>query len=558
MKMATRATTGAATPVLEPLTRRRAWKALQTHYEKIRTLHLRKLFADDAQRGERMTAEAAGIFLDYSKNRITDETVKLLLQLAEESGLRQHIEAMFRGDKINFTEKRSVLHVALRAPQGESILSDGVNVVPEVHAVLDKMAQFSDRVRSGQWKGSTGRRIRNVINVGIGGSDLGPVMAYEALRHYSDRAMTFRFVSNVDGTDFAEAVRDLEAAETLFIISSKTFTTLETMTNARTARSWSLAGLGGDEKSVAKHFVAVSTNTAEVAKFGIDTANMFGFWDWVGGRYSMDSAIGLSTMLAVGPDNFRDMLSGFHQIDEHFRTAPFERNLPVLMGLLSIWYNDFFGAQTVAVLPYEQYLQRFPAYLQQLTMESNGKHVAVDGSEVSYATGPIYWGEPGTNGQHSFYQLIHQGTRLIPCDFIAFGQALNPLGHHHDLLLANVFAQTEALAFGKTPEQVKAEGTPDWLVPHRVFEGNRPTNTILLERLTPEALGKLVALYEHSVFTQGAIWQINSFDQWGVELGKVLAQRIVPELESAGEPPLGHDSSTNNLILRYRRIKTAA
>jgi glucose-6-phosphate isomerase len=558
MKMATRATTGAATPVLEPLTRRKAWKALQTHYEKIRALHLRKLFADDPQRGKRMTAEAAGIFLDYSKNRITDETVKLLLQLAEESGLRQHIDAMFRGDKINFTEKRSVLHVALRAPKGESILSDGVNVVPEVHAILDKMAQFSDRVRSGEWKGSTGKRIRNVINVGIGGSDLGPVMAYEALRHYSDRAMTFRFVSNVDGTDFAEAVRDLDAAETLFVISSKTFTTLETMTNAHTARSWSLAGLGGDEKSVAKHFVAVSTNAAEVAKFGIDTANMFGFWDWVGGRYSMDSAIGLSTMLAVGPDNFRDMLSGFHQIDEHFRTAPFEQNLPVLMGLLGIWYNDFFGAQTVAVLPYEQYLKRFPAYLQQLTMESNGKHVTVDGSEVSYATGPIYWGEPGTNGQHSFYQLIHQGTRLIPCDFVAFAQALNPLGRHHDLLLANVFAQTEALAFGKTPEQVKAEGTPDWLVPHRVFEGNRPTNTILVERLTPEALGKLVALYEHSVFTQGAIWQINSFDQWGVELGKVLAQRIVPELESAGEPPLGHDSSTNNLILRYRRIKTAA
>jgi len=552
--MVTSATPGTARAP-EPLPKRKAWTALQTHYEKIRRLHLRQLFADDPKRGEGMGVEAAGIFLDYSKNRITGETISLLLQLAEESGLRQHIDAMFRGDKINFTEKRSVLHVALRAPKGESIFSDGENVVPLVHAVLDKMTQFSNRVRSGEWKGHTGKRIRNVINVGIGGSDLGPVMAYEALKHYSDRAMTFRFVSNVDGTDFAEAVRDLDAAETLFVISSKTFTTLETMTNAHAARSWALAGLGGDEKSVAKHFVAVSTNAAAVSQFGIDTTNMFGFWDWVGGRYSMDSAIGLTTMLAVGPDNFRSMLEGFHQIDEHFRTAPFGQNLPVLMGLIGIWYNDFFGAQTVAVLPYEQYLKRFPAYLQQLTMESNGKHVTVDGTEVSYPTGPIYWGEPGTNGQHSFYQLIHQGTRLIPCDFIAFGQPLNPLGHQHDMLLANVFAQTEALAFGKTPEQVKAEGTPDWLVPHRVFEGNRPSNTILAERLIPETLGKLVALYEHSVFTQGAIWQINSFDQWGVELGKVLAQRIIPELESSVEPALAHDSSTNNLIRRYRKLK---
>ncbi len=553
--MATSATPGTTARAPEPLPKRKAWTALQTHYEKIRRLHLRQLFADDPKRGEGMGVEAAGIYLDYSKNRITGETIGLLLQLAEESGLRQHIDAMFRGDKINFTEKRSVLHVALRAPKGESILSDGENVVPLVHAVLDKMTQFSNRVRSGEWKGHTGKRIRNVINVGIGGSDLGPVMAYEALKHYSDRAMTFRFVSNVDGTDFAEAVRDLDAAETLFVISSKTFTTLETMTNAHAARSWALRGLGGDEKSVAKHFVAVSTNAAAVSQFGIDTANMFGFWDWVGGRYSMDSAIGLSTMLAVGPDNFRGMLEGFHQLDEHFRTAPFGQNLPVLMGLIGIWYNDFFGAQTVAVLPYEQYLKRFPAYLQQLTMESNGKHVTVDGTDVTYATGPIYWGEPGTNGQHSFYQLIHQGTRLIPCDFIAFGQPLNPLGHQHDMLLANVFAQTEALAFGKTPEQVKAEGTPDWLVPHRVFEGNRPSNTILAERLTPETLGKLVALYEHSVFTQGAIWQINSFDQWGVELGKVLAQRIIPELESSAETSLGHDSSTNNLIRRYRKLK---
>jgi glucose-6-phosphate isomerase len=556
--MATRPTPNATTEIPRPLTKRKAWEALQAHYDAVRGLHLRKLFAEDSKRGERMTAEAVGIFLDYSKNRITDETIKLLILLAEESGLRSQIEAMFRGDKINFTEHRAVLHVALRAPKETTIIVDGEDVVPQVHAVLDKMTEFSNRVRSGAWKGYTGKRIRNVINIGIGGSDLGPVMAYEALKDYSDRAMTFRFVSNVDGTDFAEAVRDLDAAETLFIISSKTFTTLETMTNAHSARAWSLAGLGGAEKSVAKHFVAVSTNAAEVAKFGIDTANMFGFWDWVGGRYSMDSAIGLSTMVAIGPDNFRAMLDGFHQMDEHFRTAPFEQNLPVLMGLIGIWYNDFFEAQTVAVLPYEQYLKRFPAYLQQLTMESNGKHVAIDGSDVTYPTGPIYWGEPGTNGQHSFYQLIHQGTRLIPCDFIAFGQALNPLGRHHDMLLANVFAQTEALAFGKTPEQVRAEGTPDWLVPHRVFEGNRPSNTILASRLTPATLGKLVALYEHSVFTQGTIWQINSFDQWGVELGKVLAQRIIPELESQTEPALGHDSSTNNLIRRYRKLKGAS
>jgi glucose-6-phosphate isomerase len=502
-----------------------------------------------------MTCEAVGIFLDYSKNRITDETIERLLQLAQESGLRARIDAMFRGERINITEDRAVLHVALRAPRGASITVDGESVVPQVHAVLDKMTDFSNRVRSGNWKGHTGKQIRNVINIGIGGSDLGPVMAYEALKHYSNRAMTFRFISNIDGTDFVEATRDLEPAETLFIVSSKTFTTLETMTNAQSARDWSLQGLGGDHKAVAKHFVAVSTNAAKVSEFGIDTANMFGFWDWVGGRYSMDSAIGLSTMLAIGPEHFRAMLDGFHQMDEHFRTAPFEKNLPVLLGLLSVWYNDFFGAQTVAVLPYEQYLKRFPAYLQQLTMESNGKHVTLDGTQVTYQTGPIYWGEPGTNGQHSFYQLIHQGTKLIPCDFIAFGQALNPLGRHHDLLLANVFAQTEALAFGKTPEKVKAEGTPDWLVPHRVFEGNRPSNTILAERLTPETLGKLVALYEHSVFTQGIIWNIDSFDQWGVELGKVLAQRIIPELESTAEPELAHDSSTNDLIRRYRKLK---
>jgi glucose-6-phosphate isomerase len=540
---------------LKSLNRRPAWKALAAHYKQIKGTHLRELFASDASRGERLTAEAAGVFLDYSKNRITDETLKLLLQLAEESGLRERIDAMFAGQKINVSEKRAVLHVALRAPKDEVIKTDGKNVVPDVHAVLDKMSAFSDRVRSGEWAGHTGKRIRNVINVGIGGSDLGPVMAYEALRHYSQRDTTFRFVSNVDGTDFAEAVLGLAAAETLFIISSKTFTTLETMTNAHTARDWALKELGGDESAIAKHFVAVSTNAAEVAKFGIDTANMFGFWDWVGGRYSMDSAIGLSTMLAVGPDNFRAMLSGFHQMDEHFRTAAFEQNLPVLMGLLGVWYNGFFGAQTVAVLPYEQYLKRFPAYLQQLTMESNGKHVTLQGKEIDYQTGPIYWGEPGTNGQHSFYQLIHQGTKLIPCDFIGFYKTLNPLGRHHDLLMANVFAQTEALAFGKTAEQVKAEGTPDWLVPHRVFQGNRPSNTIMVEELTPESLGKLVALYEHIVFTQGAIWSIDSFDQWGVELGKVLAQRIIPELEGKDEPPLNHDCSTNNQIRRYRARK---
>jgi glucose-6-phosphate isomerase len=540
---------------VRPLTTRPAWKALEAHHPKVGALHLRKLFADDPERGERMKAEAVGLYLDYSKNRITDETLALLLRLAEESDLRTRIEAMFRGEKINVTENRAVLHVALRAPRGTSIVVDGKDVVPEVHAVLDEMSEFSKRVRSGAWKGHTGKRIRNVVNIGIGGSDLGPVMAYEALKHYSERSMTFRFVSNVDGTDFAEAVRDLDPAETLFIVSSKTFTTLETMTNAHTARDWLLRSLGGDEKSIARHFVAVSTNAAEVAKFGIDTANMFGFWDWVGGRYSMDSAIGLSTMLAVGPDGFRALLAGFHQMDEHFRTAPFERNLPVLMGLLAVWYSDFFGAETVAVLPYEQYLKRFPAYLQQLTMESNGKHVTLDGTEVDAPTGPIYWGEPGTNGQHSFYQLIHQGTRLIPCDFIAFHRTLNPLGRHHDVLLANVFAQTEALAFGKTPEQVRAEGTPEWLVPHRVFQGNRPSNTILAEELTPETLGKLVALYEHSVFTQGAIWQIDSFDQWGVELGKVLAQRIIPELQATDEPELHHDSSTNELIRRYRSMR---
>jgi glucose-6-phosphate isomerase len=554
--MATSVVTGATGEGgIEPLVKRKAWKSLKTHYENVRGLHLRKLFADDPKRAEQMTAEAAGLVLDYSKNRITGETVKLLLDLAEESGLRSRIDAMFQGEKINTTEKRAVLHVALRAPKGTSIVVDGENVVPQVHMVLDKMAAFSNRVRSGEWKGHTGKRILNVINVGIGGSDLGPVMAYEALKHYSDRAMAFRFVSNIDGTDFAEAVAGLDPAETLFIISSKTFTTLETMTNAHTARAWLLKALGGDEKSIAKHFVAVSTNAAAVEKFGIDTDNMFVFWDWVGGRYSMDSAIGLSTMLAIGPQNFQAMLEGFHEMDEHFRTAPFAQNLPVLMGLLGVWYSDFFGAATVAVLPYEQYLRRFPAYLQQLTMESNGKHVTLDGKEVTYATGPIYWGEPGTNGQHSFYQLIHQGTRLIPCDFIGFGEPLNPLGRHHDILMANVFAQAEALAFGKTADEVKADGTPDWLVPHRVFEGNRPSNTILAARLTPEVLGKLVALYEHSVFTQGTIWQINSFDQWGVELGKVLAQRIIPELESQSETKLAHDSSTNNLIRRYRKLK---
>jgi len=538
-----------------PLTERAAWKDLEVHSQRNRKLHLRELFAKDGERGNRLTAEAAGIYLDYSKNRVTDETLKLLFQLAEESGLRQRIDAMFRGDKINRTENRAVLHVALRTPRGTSITVDGRTVVPDVHDVLEKMADFSNRVRSGAWKGHTGKRIRNVVNIGIGGSDLGPVMANEALKHYTDRAMTFRFVSNIDGTDFAEAVHDLDPAETLFIVSSKTFTTLETMTNAQTARAWSLKGLGGDEKSVAKHFAAVSTNAAEVSKFGIDTANMFGFWDWVGGRYSMDSAIGLSTMLAIGPDHFRAMLDGFHQMDEHFRTAPFERNLPVLMGLLAIWNTNFLGAETVAVLPYEQYLKRFPAYLQQLTMESNGKHVTLNGAEVGYQTGPIYWGEPGTNGQHSFYQLIHQGTRLIPCDFIAFGHTLNPLGQHHDILMANVFAQAEALAFGKTREQVKSEGTPDWLVPHRVFEGNRPSNTILADRLTPETLGKLVALYEHSVFTQGTVWGIDSFDQWGVELGKVLAKRIIPELAGNAPGKLDHDSSTSTLIRRYRKYK---
>jgi glucose-6-phosphate isomerase len=536
----------------QALTTRPAWKALQQHSVKVRDVHLRQLFADDPKRGERMNIAAVGIFLDYSKNRATDETLKLLVQLADESGLHARIQGMFQGEKINITENRAVLHVALRAPKGASILVDGKNVVPEVHAVLDRMADFSKRVRGGAWKGHTGKRIRNVINIGIGGSDLGPVMAYEALRHYSDRNMTFRFVSNVDGTDFVEATLDLDPAETLFIVSSKTFTTLETMTNANSARDWCLKGLGGDPKAIAKHFVAVSTNAQKVAEFGIDTANMFGFWDWVGGRYSMDSAIGLSTMIAVGPDHFRALLDGFHQMDEHFRSTPFERNLPVLLGLLSLWYNDFFGAQTIAVLPYEQYLKRFPAYLQQLTMESNGKHVTLDGKRVDYDTGPIYWGEPGTNGQHSFYQLIHQGTRLIPCDFIAFEKTLNPLGRHHDMLVANVFAQAEALAFGKTAEQVKGEGTPDWLVPHRVFDGNRPSNVILADKLTPQNLGKLIALYEHAVFTQGVIWNIDSFDQWGVELGKVLAQRIISELESKGEPTLAHDSSTTNLIRRYR------
>ena len=543
------------TPRTRSASQRAAWQALRDHHATMRSVHLRNLFADDPKRGERMTAEAAGVLLDYSKNRIDDETLCLLVELAEQSGLRGRIDAMFRGEKINVTENRAALHVALRAPKGASIVVDGENVVPEVHAVLDKMAEFANCIRNGEWKGHTGKRIRNVINIGIGGSDLGPVMAYEALKFYSDRAMTFRFVSNVDGTDFIEATRDLDAAETLFIVSSKTFTTLETMTNAHSARDWLLGGLGGDARAVARHFVAVSTNAGKVGEFGIDVANMFEFWDWVGGRYSIDSAIGLSTMLAIGPDHFRAMLDGFHAIDEHFRTAPFERNLPVLMGLFSLWYNDFFAAQTVAVLPYDQYLKRFPAYLQQLTMESNGKHVTLAGTPVADQTGPIYWGEPGTNGQHSFYQLIHQGTRLIPCDFIAFGQPLNRLGRHHDMLLANVFAQTEALAFGKAREQVKAEGAPDWLVPHRVFEGNRPSNTIMMDRLTPAALGKLVALYEHSVFTQGAIWDIDSFDQWGVELGKVLAQQIIPELESKAEPGLGHDSSTNHLIRWYRKLK---
>src|SRR5512146_2717343 len=540
-------------PVVKSLTSLKAWKALKTHAKEIAAMHMRDLFAADPARGEKFAIEALGLFFDYSKNRATSETIKLLIELAHESCLQARIDAMFSGQKINLTEGRAVLHVALRAPKGTSIIVDGQDVVPEVHAVLNRMSAFAERVRSGEWKGHTGKRIRNVVNIGIGGSDLGPVMAFEALRAYSDRNMTFRFVSNVDGTDFAEAVIDLDPEETLFIVSSKTFTTLETITNAQSARAWLVKGFGDDESAVAKHFVAVSTNAAQVEKFGIDTANMFGFWDWVGGRYSMDSAIGLATMLAIGPQNFRAMLNGFHQMDEHFRTTPFERNLPVLLGLLGLWYNDFFGAPTVAVLPYEQYLKRFPAYLQQLTMESNGKHVTLDGDKVSCETGPIYWGEPGTNGQHSFYQLIHQGTRLIPCDFIAFGQPLTPLGRHHDLLLANVFAQSEALAFGLTAEQVRAEGVPDWLVPHRVFEGNRPSNTILAERLTPATLGALVALYEHSVFTQGVIWNINSFDQWGVELGKVLAQRIIQQLESETEPDLNHDNSTNSLIRRYRR-----
>ena len=540
-----------------PLARRPAWKALSAHSRKIRPRHLRELFAADPKRGQRLTLEAASLFLDYSKNRVTDQTMRLLVKLAKESGLRERVDAMFSGERINVTENRAVLHVALRAPRNASILVDGKNVVPEVHAVLDQMAAFADRVRRGEWKGHTGKRIRNVVNIGIGGSDLGPVMAYEALRHYSERSMTFRFVSNVDGIDLVEATRDLDPAETLFIVSSKTFTTLETVTNALSAREWSLAGLGGDPRAVAKHFVAVSTNAERVSAFGIDTANMFGFWDWVGGRYSMDSAIGLSTMLAVGPECFRAMLDGFHRMDEHFRTAPFEKNLPVLMGLLTVWYADFFGAETVAVLPYENYLKRFPAYLQQLTMESNGKSVTLDGKAVVCDTGPVYWGEPGTNGQHSFYQLIHQGTRLIPCDFIAFAQALTPLGRHHDILIANVLAQAEALAFGKTREQVKAEGTAAALVPHRVFEGNRPSNTILADRLTPQTLGALVALYEHSVFTQGVVWSINPFDQWGVELGKALAQAIIPELESPATPKLQHDSSTNNLIRRYRTMRSA-
>jgi len=532
-----------------------AWKALSANRDQIAKTTLKELFAADPERGERLNTEACGLYLDYSKNRVNDETLKLLVQLAHETGLEPARDAMFRGDKINITEDRAVLHVALRAPKGEVIKVDGVDVVPEVHKVLEAMGAFADRIRSGEWKGFTGKKIKNVINVGIGGSDLGPVMAYEALRHYSDRSLTFRFVSNVDGTDFAEAVHDLDPSETLFIISSKTFTTLETMTNAGSAREWILAGLGGDIKAVASHFVAVSTNADKVSAFGIDTANMFGFWDWVGGRYSMDSAIGLSTMIAIGPKNFSDLLAGFHSMDEHFRTAPLEKNLPVLLGLLAVWYNDFFGAQSIAVLPYEQYLKRFPAYLQQLTMESNGKSIRLDGEHVTADTGPIYWGEPGTNGQHSFYQLIHQGTRLIPCDFIGFNKALNQLGHHHNYLISNIFAQAEALAFGKTPEQVKAEGTPDWLNPHRVFEGNRPSNVIMADKLDPRTLGVLVALYEHSVFTQGAIWGINSFDQWGVELGKQLAQHIIPELESAVEPELKHDSSTNALIRRYRANK---
>ena len=540
---------------MKPLNKRPIWKTLKAHYLEVRKMHLRELFADDPKRGKHMCGEAVGIYLDYSKNRITDQTLKLLVQLAEETGLYTRIEDMFNGEKINVTEGRSVLHMALRAPKGASFIVDGKNVVPEVHAVLDKMADFSNKIRSGSWKGHTGKHIKNVINIGIGGSDLGPVMAYEALKYYSDRNVQFRFVSNIDGTDFVEAVNGLNPSETLFIISSKTFTTLETMTNALSARDWLLKGLGGNEKSVAKHFVAVSTNKTEVERFGIDTANMFGFWDWVGGRYSMDSAIGLSTMIAIGPENFRSLLNGFHKMDEHFRTTPFERNLPVLMGLLTVWYNNFFGAQTIAVLPYEQYLKRFPAYLQQLTMESNGKQVTSYGTRVAYQTGPIYWGEPGANGQHSFYQLIHQGTKLVPCDFIAFSQTLNPIGHHHDMLISNVFAQSAALAFGKTSEEVKANGTQKWLVPHKVFKGNRPSNTILAERLTAETLGTLIALYEHNVFTQAAIWDINAFDQWGVELGKALAQRIIPELGDKNKPELAHDSSTNSLIRYYRKHK---
>jgi glucose-6-phosphate isomerase len=539
------------TVAVAPLPERPAWQALQTHYEQIRSIHLRELFAQDASRGKKLTCEAEGMYLDYSKNRVTAETLQLLVQLAKESGLAERIEAMFTGEKINVTENRAVLHVALRAPRTEKIVVDGEDVVPEVHSVLDKMAAFCQRIRSGAWKGHTGRRIKNIVNIGIGGSDLGPVMAYEALRYYSQRDLTLRFVSNIDGTDIVEATRDLDAEETLFIVASKTFTTLETLTNAHSARRWLLEKLG-DEKSVAKHFVAVSTNAAEVSKFGIDTANMFEFWDWVGGRYSYDSAIGLSLMIAIGPDHFRDMLGGFHAMDVHFRRTPFERNLPVLLGLLGIWYDDFFGAQSLAVLPYDHYLGRFSAYLQQLDMESNGKHVTLAGKKVDYQTGPIVWGTPGTNGQHAYYQLIHQGTKLIPCDFIGFNQTLNPLGDHHDLLMANFFAQTEALAMGKTADEVRADGVPEFQVPHRTFEGNHPTNTILLERLTPAALGKLVALYEHKVFVQGTIWGINSFDQWGVELGKVLANRITPELKNVAAPKLKHDSSTNALIERYR------
>jgi glucose-6-phosphate isomerase len=543
-----------AAPDVTPLRERGAWKELSAHYEQIRDTHLRDLFATDPRRGERMTLDACGIYLDYSKNRVTYDTIRMLLQLADESGLRERIDAMFAGEKINVTEDRAVLHVALRAPRKAKLSVDGIDVASAVHEVLGRMGEFANRVRAGEWRGHTGKPIRNIVNIGIGGSDLGPVMAYEALRHYSRRDLTFRFVSNVDGTDFAEATRDLDPAETLFIVSSKTFTTLETMTNARTARSWVLAALD-DDSAIAKHFVAVSTNATEVENFGIDLMNMFGFWDWVGGRYSMDSAIGLSTMIAIGPSAFSEMLAGFHEIDEHFRSAPFEANLPVLLGLLTVWYSDFFGAQTQAVLPYEQYLKRFPAYLQQLTMESNGKHVTLDGQRVDYDTSPVYWGEPGTNGQHSFYQLIHQGTRLIPCDFIGFLHTLNPLGNHHDLLSANVFAQAEALAFGKTALQVVDEGTPGWLVPHRVFEGNRPSNTMLLDELTPAALGKLVALYEHSVFVQGTVWSVNSFDQWGVELGKVLAKTVADELVSDSE--LEHDSSTNALIRRYREAREA-